>query len=187
MTRDSQTKTATVREGASRDKGRQRLSSPSGIGEQGVAEIAGCLNALLADAFALYIKTKNFHWHVSGPHFRDYHLLFDEQAAQILAITDDIAERVRKLGTTTVRSIRDIAKLQRVLDNDADCVEAEAMLLELCEDNKTLTNRMREAKEVCDSHQDVATSAMIDVWVDEAERRAWFLFESARTGSSSEG
>lgn len=165
---------------AAAQKKRAYLATPSGISEQGVKEISAVLNAIIADAFALYIKTKNFHWHASGPHFRDYHLLFDEQAAQIMAITDDIAERVRKVGGSTIRSISGIAKLQRVLDNDAEFVEAADMLAELCEDNKTLADRLRDAKEVCDTHRDVATSAMIDVWVDEAERRTWFLFETAK-------
>lgn len=168
-----------------KEKKISKLATPSGIGEEGVHEISAVLNALLADCFALYVKTKNFHWHASGPHFRDLHLLFDEQAGQLLAITDDIAERVRKIGGLTIRSVSNIAKLQRVLDNDAVYVEPEDMLLELCEDNRQLADRMRDAKEICDSHRDIATSAMVDVWVDEAERRTWFLYETAQRGMTS--
>lgn len=154
--------------------------SPSGFSDQAVDEITATLNSILADVFALYIKTKNFHWHVSGPHFRDYHTLLDEQAAELLAITDDIAERVRKVGGTTLRSVSHVAKLQRLLDSDGEHISANQMLAELCGDNKTLSRFFKEAKEICDKHQDIATSAMIDVWVDEAERRTWFLHESAQ-------
>ena len=142
------------------------------------------MNAILADVFALYLKTKNFHWHMSGPHFRDYHLLLDEQADQIFAMTDPIAERVRKIGGTTLRSIGNIARLQRVEDNDADYVEPEDMLAELREDSKTLAARLREAHGVCDEHNDVATASLIEVWIDETERRTWFLFEASRRGDS---
>ena len=138
------------------------------------------LNVLLADAFALYIKTKNFHWHVSGPHFRDYHLLLDEQATQIFAITDDIAERVRKIGGTTIHSIGHIARLQRVADNDAVYVDAQDMLVELLEDNKTLVLNMHEIHDVCGEVGDVATASLLENWIDEAERRSWFLFEATR-------
>ena len=138
------------------------------------------MNALLADTFALYLKTKNFHWHMSGPHFRDYHLMLDEQADQILATTDDMAERVRKIGGTTLRSIGHIARLQRVEDNDADFVTPHAMLAELRQDNLDFVQRMREAHDVCDDHDDVATESLIENWIDEAERRAWFLFEASR-------
>jgi starvation-inducible DNA-binding protein len=134
--------------------------------------------------FALYLKTKNFHWHMSGPHFRDYHLLLDEQADQLFAMTDAIAERVRKIGGTTLRSIGNIARIQRVEDNDADYVEPEDMLAELREDSKALAARLREAHGVCEEHDDIATASLIEVWVDETERRTWFLFEASRRGDS---
>lgn len=137
------------------------------------------LNALLADSFALYLKTKNFHWHVAGPHFRDYHLMFDEQATQIFAITDAIAERVRKQGGRTLHSIGDIARLQTIRDNDSDSVSAQDMLRELREDNLTLVKAIREAKDAAEAVGDNATSGMADDWTDEAERRAWFLLEAA--------
>jgi starvation-inducible DNA-binding protein len=161
------------------------LSTPTDLTAEATRDVGGAMNAVLADVFALYLKTKNFHWHLSGPHFRDYHLMFDEQGDQIFAMTDPIAERVRKIGGTTIRSIGQIAKLQRVLDNDADYVEPADMLAELCEDNKTLTARLREAHNVCDEHRDIATASLIEVWIDETERRTWFLFEAAqreRTG-----
>jgi starvation-inducible DNA-binding protein len=139
--------------------------------------IAPALNKVLADVFALYVKTKNFHWHVSGPHFRDYHLLLDEQAEQLLAITDALAERVRKLGATTVRSVGHIARLQSIVDNDAVRVESSAMLAELRRDNVTLTSALRSAHELCDEHGDVATASLIEGWIDEAEGRVWFLSE----------
>ena len=161
------------------------LQTPTDLTEQAARDIAAALNLLLADMFALYIKTKNFHWHVSGPHFRDYHLLLDEQADQIYATTDPIAERVRKLGTPTLHSIGHIAKLKRVLDNDADYVTPLDMLAELRDDNKDMTARMREAHNVCDEHGDVATASLIEVWIDEAERRTWFLFEASRSGERS--
>jgi starvation-inducible DNA-binding protein len=148
-------------------------------------DIAAALNAILADTFALYIKTKNFHWHMSGPHFRDYHLLLDEQADQIFAMTDPIAERVRKLGGITIRSIGEIARTQRLSDNDAEYVEPSDMLAELGEDNRTLTASLRAAHVVCEDHGDIATASLIEVWVDETERRSWFLFESNRRGDSS--
>jgi starvation-inducible DNA-binding protein len=138
------------------------------------------MNAILADVFALYLKTKNFHWHMSGPHFRDYHLLLDEQADQLFAMTDPIAERVRKLGGPTLKSIGHILRTQRVLDNDADYVEPHDMLAELAEDNRMLTARLRETHEVCDEHHDVASASLIEVWIDESERRTWFLFETTR-------
>jgi starvation-inducible DNA-binding protein len=158
------------------------LQTPTDLSEDAARDIAAALNMLLADLFALYIKTKNFHWHVSGPHFRDYHLLLDEQADQIYATTDPVAERVRKLGATTLRSISHIARLKRVLDNDADFVTPLDMLAELRDDNKDLVGRMREAHNVCDEHGDVATTSLLEVWIDEAERRVWFLFEAARHG-----
>jgi starvation-inducible DNA-binding protein len=142
------------------------------------------MNAILADVFALYLKTKNFHWHMSGPHFRDYHLLLDEQADQLFAMTDAIAERVRKIGGMTLRSIGHIARTQRILDNDAEFVEPEDMLAELREDNQTLTSRLRQAHVVCEDHNDVATASLIEVWIDETERRSWFLFEASRRGDS---
>jgi len=156
------------------------LETPSNFGANAVHDIAGALNALLADVLALYMKTKNFHWHVSGPHFRDYHLLLDEQAGQIFAITDAIAERVRKLGGTTLRSISHIARLQRVADNDADYVTPQDMLAELREDNVQLVTRMREAHGLCDEHGDIATASLLETWIDEAEGRTWFLFEASR-------
>ena len=155
-----------------------KLSTPTSLGADATRDISGALNALLADFFALYLKTKNFHWHVSGPHFRDYHLLLDEQADQLYATTDPIAERVRKLGGTTLRSIGHIGHLQRVSDNDAAYVTPLDMLAELREDNASLTARMREAHEVCEKHRDVATASLLEVWIDETERRAWFLFAS---------
>ncbi|HMF13866.1 MAG TPA: DNA starvation/stationary phase protection protein [Gemmataceae bacterium] len=161
-------------------RGAAALRTPSYLGANGVKGISDALNALLADMFALYVKTKNFHWHVSGPHFRDYHLLLDEQASQIFATTDPIAERVRKLGGITLRSIGQISRLQRVKDNDAEYVTPLDMLAELREDNSAFAGRLREAHDVCDEHHDVATASLIEVWIDEAERRAWFLFETCR-------
>src|SRR6058998_1634483 len=156
------------------------LKTPTNLGTDATRDISGALNLLLADLFALYLKTKNFHWHVSGPHFRDYHLLLDEQADQIYAITDPVAERVRKLGGTSLRSIGQIGRSQRVLDNDAEYVSPLDMLAELREDNRTLAVRLREAHDVCDEHHDIATASLIEVWTDETERRAWFLFETTR-------
>ena len=158
------------------------LATPTSLGSNAVRDIAGAMNALLADTFALYLKTKNFHWHVSGPHFRDYHLMLDEQAAQIYATTDDIAERVRKIGGTTLRSIGHIARLQRVADNDADFVTPLDMLAELREDNKEMVQHLRETHSLCDEYEDVATASLIENWIDEAERRTWFLFEAGRNG-----
>ena len=158
------------------------LQTPTDLGSQATKDITAALNLLLADFFALYLKTKNFHWHVSGPHFRDYHLLLDEQADQLYATTDPIAERVRKLGGTTLRSIGQIGRLQRVTDNDADYVTPLDMLAELREDNQRLASRLREAHVVCEEHNDVATASLIEVWIDEAERRGWFLYESTRKG-----
>jgi starvation-inducible DNA-binding protein len=156
------------------------LQTPTDLGAQATKDIAAALNLLLADLFALYLKTKNFHWHVSGPHFRDYHLLLDEQADQIYAITDPVAECVRKLGAPTLRSIGQISRLQRVKDNDADYVTPGDMLAELREDNQQLVSRMRQAHVVCDEHGDVATASLIEVWIDESERRIWFLYEAGR-------
>jgi starvation-inducible DNA-binding protein len=156
------------------------LDMPTGLGSEATRDISAALNVLLADFFALYLKTKNFHWHVSGPHFRDYHLLLDEQADQLYATTDPIAERVRKLGGTTLRSIGHIARSQRVSDNDAEYVTPLDMLAELREDNARLADRMRETHGVCEERGDVATASLLEVWIDEAERRAWFLFEATR-------
>lgn len=150
-----------------------------GVSETAVRDVSVALNGLLADAFALYLKTRNFHWHMSGPHFRDYHLLLDEHSVQILAMTDPIAERVRKVGGSTIRSIGQIARSQRIADNDADFVAPQEMLAELCEDNRSLAAAMREVHGVCDVHADVATASLIEVWIDEAERRAWFLAETS--------
>src|SRR5262245_40194174 len=158
------------------------LDTPTDLTYDATRDIAGALNILLADTFALYLKTKNFHWHVSGPHFRDYHLLLDEQGDQIFAATDAIAERVRKIGGTTLRSIGQIARLQRLLDNDADYVTPRDMLAELREDNKQLASRMRETHSLCDEHGDVASASLLENWIDEAERRTWFLFEASRQG-----
>ena len=160
------------------------LDTPTGLRSEATRDISGALNALLADFFALYLKTKNFHWHVSGPHFRDYHLLLDEQADQLFATTDVIAERVRKIGGMTLRSIGHISRLQRVSDNDAEFVTPLDMLAELREDNARLTERMRETHNVCDEHGDVATTSLLEVWIDEAERRTWFLFEASRPGET---
>jgi starvation-inducible DNA-binding protein len=162
----------------------ETLSTPSDLGSDAVRDISGALNALLADMFALYVKTKNFHWHVSGPHFRDFHLLLDEQADQIFATTDPIAERVRKIGGTTLRSIGQIAARKRLLDNDAEFVTPRDMLAELRDDNKQLTSEMRRTHELCDEYKDVATASLLEVWIDEAERRTWFLFEATRTVES---
>ena len=156
------------------------LITPTDLGKVASENIAGSMNALLADVFALYLKTKNFHWHMSGPHFRDYHLLLDEQADQLYAMTDPIAERIRKTGGATLRSIGHIARIQRVKDNDADYVEPLDMLAELREDNMTLAAQLREVHEVVDELRDIATASLIENWIDETERRTWFLFESSR-------
>ena len=157
------------------------LRTPSALSDEACTNIAAEVNALLADTFAIYMKTKNFHWHMSGPHFRDFHLLLDEQSDQIFATTDAIAERVRKLGRTTIRSIGHIKKQQRLLDNDADFVTPEDMLAELREDNLQLAAYMRETHSMCSELGDVATTSLLENWIDEAERRVWFLFESSRT------
>jgi starvation-inducible DNA-binding protein len=157
------------------------LETPSDLKSNAVHEISAALTTLLADMFALYLKTKNFHWHVSGPHFRDYHLMLDEQGEQIFATTDDIAERARKIGGTTLRSVGHIARLQRVLDNDADFVTPLDMLAELRDDNRQLVAHLREIHGLCDERGDVATASLIENWIDQAERRTWFLFEATRT------
>lgn len=164
-------------------KTKPRLATPSDLGDNAIKDISGALNALLADTFALYLKTKNFHWHVSGPHFRDYHLMFDEQGEQIFATTDQIAERVRKIGGTTIKSIGDIARKQRLADNDADYVDPQDMLAELREDNQRCIASMREAHDLCDEHKDIATASLLENFIDEAERRVWFLYEASRRGS----
>jgi len=158
------------------------LRTPTLLSPESVQNITAELNVLLADVFALYLKTKNFHWHVSGPHFRDYHLLLDEQGDRIFAMTDDIAERVRKLGGTTIRSIGHIARLKHVADNDAGYVEPQDMLSELREDNQALIGRMIEIYDLCDEANDVATASVLETWMDETQRRVWFLFEASRTG-----
>src|SRR5438067_1856565 len=159
------------------------LATPTDLTRSATKDIAGAMNAILADVFALYLKTKNFHWHMSGPHFRDYHLLLDEHADQLFAMTDPIAERIRKLGGLTLRSIGHISRTQRIADNDAEYVEPLDMLAELADDNRTLAASLREAHNVCDEHRDVATASLIEVWIDETERRAWFLFETTRRGN----
>jgi len=156
------------------------LDTPTDISAEGVKAISDALNGVLADAFALYLKTKNFHWHVSGPHFRDYHLLLDEQADQIFASTDELAERVRKIGGVTLRSIGQISKLQSIKDNNEEFVEAREMLRELMNDNKHVAEAMREAHEIADEHEDVATASLLENFIDETERRTWFLFEASR-------
>jgi starvation-inducible DNA-binding protein len=161
------------------------LHTPTDLSADATRDISGALNLLLADMFALYLKTKNFHWHMSGPHFRDYHLLMDEQADQIFATTDSIAERVRKIGGSTLRSVGHIARLQRVLDNDAGYVTPLDMLAELRDDNKQLAARLREVHGLCEEHGDVASASLIEIWIDEAEGRVWFLFETTRRAESS--
>lgn len=160
--------------------GEANLATPTDLNDNQLKDVAQALNGILADSYALYLKTKNFHWHVSGPHFRDYHLMLDEQAAAILATTDDIAERVRKTGGTTLRSIGDIARHQTIKDNDADYVSPADMLRELREDNLKLVESLREAKEAAEAAGDNATDGLIDDWTDQAEERAWFLFETGR-------
>ena len=161
-----------------------RLKTPTDLKSNAAKDIAGALNAILADSFALYLKTKNFHWHVSGPHFRDYHLLLDEQADQIFASTDVIAERVRKIGNNTLRSIGDIARHQSIKDNDKNYVDPQEMLAELREDNQKVVEAMREAHSLCDDGEDVATASLLEVFIDEAEKRVWFLYETSRKGDA---
>jgi starvation-inducible DNA-binding protein len=160
------------------------LEVPTDLGTGASADIAGGMNAILADVFALYLKTKNFHWHMSGPHFRDYHLLLDEQADQLFGMTDPIAERIRKTGGFTLRSIGHIARTQRIQDNDAQYVEPLDMLAELREDNQTLAARLREVHDMVDEHRDIATASLIENWIDETERRTWFLYESSRRAAT---
>ncbi|MBC7547622.1 MAG: DNA starvation/stationary phase protection protein [Polaromonas sp.] len=156
------------------------LRTPTDLKAAATKDISAAMNGILADVFALYLKTKNFHWHMSGPHFRDYHVMLDEQATQIYEMSDPIAERIRKVGGNTLRSIGHIARTQRISDNDADYVEPSDMLGELCDDNKTLVSRLREAHSVCEEHNDIATTSLIEVYIDETERRTWFLFEASR-------
>jgi len=158
-----------------------KLSTPTSLGADATRDISGALNALLADFFALYLKTKNFHWHVSGPHFRDYHLLLDEQAEQIFATTDVLAERVRKIGGTTLRSVGDVARHQSIKDNDAQFVAPNDMLRELMDDNKAMAAPMRRGHAVAEKHADAATAGLLETFIDEAEKRTWFLFEASRT------
>ena len=156
------------------------IATPTDLGAQATKELSGALNAILADVFAIYLKTKNFHWHMSGPHFRDYHLLLDDHGDQIYAMTDPIAERVRKVGGTTIRSIGHIGKLQHISDNDADYVDPLDMLAELREDNKSLATRLRDVHDMVDEFRDIASASLIENWIDETERRAWFLYEASR-------
>src|SRR6202166_3413035 len=179
--------TTTLTPKKTQDLARRReapLSTPTDLKAVATKNITAAMNGILADAFALYIKTKNFHWHMSGPHFRDYHLLLDEQADQIYAMTDPIAERVRKLGGSTLRSIGHIARTQRLADNDAEYVDPLDMLAELREDNKSLVSELRVTHDLCDEHRDIASASLIEVWIDETERRTWFLFEASRAGDS---
>ena len=161
------------------------LATPTDLKPSATKDIAAALNGVLADVFAIYLKTKNFHWHMSGPHFRDYHVMLDEQATQIYAMTDPIAERIRKIGGLTLRSIGHISRSQRVLDNDAEHVEPSVMLAELCGDKKDLATRLREAHDLCNEHRDIASASLIEIWIDETERRTWFLFEASRPADSS--
>jgi len=171
---------ATTQRAVVKDRRKAPMATPSDIRPEGVKQITGALNALLADVFTVYLKTKNFHWHMTGPHFRDYHLLLDEHAEQIFAMTDDIAERVRKIGGTTIRSIGHVARLHRIPDNDAEFVDAPDMLSELRDDNQALVTSLLEAHGLCDDANDVATASLIETWIDETQRRIWFLFESTR-------
>jgi starvation-inducible DNA-binding protein len=167
-----------------REKRLAPLKTPTSLPEEATRDIAAALTGLLADVFALYLKTKNFHWHVSGPHFRDFHLLLDEQAAELFAMTDPIAERARKIGGVTLRSIGQIAGQQRITDNDADNVDPFDMLAELRDDNNDLVGWMREVHDLCDEHNDVATASLLENWIDEGEKRVWFLFETGRRGNA---
>jgi starvation-inducible DNA-binding protein len=156
------------------------LRTPTDLGEKATKDISAALNVALADVYAIYLKTKNFHWHMSGSHFRDLHLLLDEQAEQLFAMTDPLAERVRKVGGMTLRSIGHIARTQRISDNDSDFVTPQDMLAELCQDNQALTGSLREAHDICDEHRDIASASLIEVWIDETEKRSWFLYEATR-------
>jgi starvation-inducible DNA-binding protein len=160
------------------------LLTPTDLVAAATRDIAAAMNGVLADVFALYLKTKNFHWHMSGPHFRDYHLMLDEQADQLFALADPIAQRIRKVGGSTLKSIGHVSRIQHILDNDAEYVESLDMLAELREDNKMLASRLREAHDVCNEHRDIATASLIEIWIDEIERRTWFLFEASRRGDA---
>lgn len=168
----------------SAEKTKARLATPTDLGANATKDISGALNALLADTFALYLKTKNFHWHVSGPNFRDYHLMFDDHGDEIFAMTDVLAERVRKIGGTTLRSIGDISRQQRLADNDAPFVDAQDMLAELREDNQRFIAAMRQVHDLCDEHGDVATASLLENFIDETEKRVWFLYESGRAATA---
>jgi len=172
---------------AHREQTPPALAVPSDLSDGATEDVAGAVNLLLADAFALFLKTKNFHWHMSGPHFRDWHLLLDEQAGEVLAMTDPMAERVRKIGRPTLHGIGEVDRLRRIADNDAGFVEPANMLAELCGDNRALARAMREAHDLCDEVQDVATASLLEVWIDETERRAWFLYEASRTAPPAAG
>ena len=169
---------------AAKKKRGAAIATPTDLGAQATQDLSGALNAILADVFAIYLKTKNFHWHMSGPHFRDYHLLLDDQGDQLYAMTDPLAERVRKLGGITLRSIGHIARLQRVSDNDAEFVTPLDMLAELHQDNKQLAASLRITHDLCDEHKDIATASLIENWIDEPERRGWFLFEASRNADA---
>jgi starvation-inducible DNA-binding protein len=169
----------------SKSKTKTRLETPTDLSGNAVPEIAEALNGLVADSYALYVKTKNFHWHVSGPHFRDYHLLFDDQAAEIFASVDELAERVRRIGARTVHSVGEIARLQTIKDNNEEFVAPADMLRELMADNKTVIKAMRAAHEIADKHEDVATASILENFIDQAEKRNWFLFEASRSGDGS--
>lgn len=166
---------------AKKARSNELLGTPTDLSGKAAKDVCAGLLALLADTFALYLKTKNFHWHMSGPHFRDYHLLLDEQSDQLFAMTDPMAERARKIGGTTLRSIGHITRAQRLLDNDADYVSPHAMLAELRDDNARMAGEMRRMHELCEEHKDIATASLLEVWTDETERRTWFLFETTRT------
>ena len=180
MSKTSKTSKAKGDTSAVKNRQKAALNTPSALGEKATRDISGELNALLADILALYLKTKNFHWHMSGPYFRDYHLLLDEQSDEIYATVDPIAERVRKLGGTTLRSLGHAKRLARLSDNDAEFVSPDDMLAELREDNQRLAGYMRATHELCDEYKDVATASLLENWIDEAERRVWFLFETSR-------
>jgi starvation-inducible DNA-binding protein len=173
-------KKPTVQRASPKERQKRALATPTDLGSTASKDIGAAMNGILADVFALFLKTKNFHWHMSGPHFRDYHLMLDEQAEQLYAMADPIAERTRQVGSSTLRSIGHIARTQRILDNDAGYVEPSDMLAELREDNQALASRLRETHVVCDEHRDIASASLIENWIDEAERRAWFLFEASR-------
>ena len=174
-TRNNMKRTISTKNSESRHRVDSRLATPTDLSASATDSIFEAMNAILADVFALYLKTKNFHWHMSGPHFRDYHLLLDEQAEQLFAMTDPIAERVRKLGGQTLKSISHISRVQRLKDNNSDNVEPSDMITELADDNRALTTHLRQTHEICDEHGDVASASLIEAWIDETERRVWFL------------